>query len=788
MNSKILWSVIIPTYNRYKSLQDTLLSLIKQDLHSSSYEIIVVDNGSTDSTKEIIYKYKNEFPSRNIIYIYTKFRGLLFGRHEGAKAASSDILTFVDDDVLVRPDYGLNIIHAFNNNEDTALVSGPCRPKYLVKCPDWVKYYINKIDDGIFCIPLSLMDKGNAEVVIDPQWVWGLNFSVRKNILWQLGGFHPDGVPDDLLFFRGDGEYGLAQSAMAAGLKARYIPGASVEHVISSHRLTENYFARRFFAQGISDSYTDIRRAGGLNDLGVRLPVIESDSVQTNLHARLHNAYVDGYFWHQKAVCASPALLDWVLRPTYLDTAYPSIAPEISAPRPWSKILKESPHLVLQDTKQYKRLIFAYYDNGRTNEANTALKNLRIIKPDAMDWDSLELLLRQKDLMNQNKLMNILIEKAVERCGKEAVHFASLLSSRMLKALNDPLDEENSLDFYAYDDETAKQKDHYQNIKERNRPIQDILISSLQEYLRQILTKYYLFNLLADDQSRSLLVDIAAFQILGHNYIRLPYHKKSNKILRRTLTEQTSASQNDIETLKVLKDISKDASGNYGYFDLEYIGTPIRLYSSDEEIFRVFFAPSYVYSSLTQQIAVEKNDVVLDCGACLCDTALFFALATGKGGQVISFEPIPSNLAVATKNLQLNPYLAERIVLVEAATGREQGTVDFMDWGPASHRDPREGFPIMTVPITTLDSTVKSYNLPRVDFIKMDIEGAELEALQGAEGILRKFRPKLAISLYHRPEDFMQIPAWIHSLKLGYNFFLQHHYVNQFETVLYASV
>ena len=92
------------------------------------------------------------------------------------------------------------------------------------------------------------------------------------------------------------------------------------------------------------------------------------------------------------------------------------------------------------------------------------------------------------------------------------------------------------------------------------------------------------------------------------------------------------------------------------------------------------------------------------------------------------------------------------------------------------------GFPVLTI-----DEAVARYGMPRVDFIKMDIEGSELAALRGAESSMRRWRPKLAISLYHRPEDFFSIPIWISSLGLGYRFFLDHYSIHQEETVLYAT-
>ena len=75
----------------------------------------------------------------------------------------------------------------------------------------------------------------------------------------------------------------------------------------------------------------------------------------------------------------------------------------------------------------------------------------------------------------------------------------------------------------------------------------------------------------------------------------------------------------------------------------------------------------------------------------------------------------------------------------------------------------------------------------KIDFIKMDIEGAELEALKGAEKTIRNYKPRLAICVYHKLQDFWEIPNWISSLNLGYKFHLRHFTTHSDETVLFAE-
>ena len=85
-----------------------------------------------------------------------------------------------------------------------------------------------------------------------------------------------------------------------------------------------------------------------------------------------------------------------------------------------------------------------------------------------------------------------------------------------------------------------------------------------------------------------------------------------------------------------------------------------------------------------------------------------------------------------------------------------------------------------------MDHLVETSEVPRIDFIKMDIEGSELAALKGGENVLRRDRPRLAISLYHRIDDFFAIPLWIDGLGCGYRFYLEHYSIHGEETVLYA--
>jgi hypothetical protein len=88
----------------------------------------------------------------------------------------------------------------------------------------------------------------------------------------------------------------------------------------------------------------------------------------------------------------------------------------------------------------------------------------------------------------------------------------------------------------------------------------------------------------------------------------------------------------------------------------------------------------------------------------------------------------------------------------------------------------------------SIDALVAEQGMERVDYIKMDIEGAEPNALRGAEQTLRKYKPNLAIAIYHSLSDFVKIPEYLSSLGLGYKFYLGHFTIHEEETILYATI
>jgi glucosyl-dolichyl phosphate glucuronosyltransferase len=206
-------SIIIPTMNRASVLKLAIDSFCQQNFPVDRYEIIVVDNGSTDNTKNVTDAAISAYPAHQIHYIYEPIPGLLSGRHRGILAATGEILIFVDDDIEADRGWLKSMIDTFED-PTIQLVGGKNLPKYEITPPQWLAgFWETTVYGGQICSYLSLLDLGDRLLDINANYIWGLNFAIRQDILVKLGGFHPDCVPKHLQYLQGDGETGLTIKA-----------------------------------------------------------------------------------------------------------------------------------------------------------------------------------------------------------------------------------------------------------------------------------------------------------------------------------------------------------------------------------------------------------------------------------------------------------------------------------------------------------------------------------------------------------------------------------------------
>jgi FkbM family methyltransferase len=177
-------------------------------------------------------------------------------------------------------------------------------------------------------------------------------------------------------------------------------------------------------------------------------------------------------------------------------------------------------------------------------------------------------------------------------------------------------------------------------------------------------------------------------------------------------------------------------------------------------------------------IRYGADEVYVDGGSFDGDTIrLFVDRVGGKFSRVLAFEPDPDTFARLRANFAGDP----RIEPINAGLHRRGGVLRFHNDASRGAIFQAEG--AIEIPVVALDEVLEG---GRVSFIKMNIEGAEIEALAGAAGAIRRWRPKLAISAYHRPSDLWQVAETVDALYPDYDLYLRQHDGGVIETVLYA--
>lgn len=179
-------------------------------------------------------------------------------------------------------------------------------------------------------------------------------------------------------------------------------------------------------------------------------------------------------------------------------------------------------------------------------------------------------------------------------------------------------------------------------------------------------------------------------------------------------------------------------------------------------------------------LKVDENEIYVDCGAYDGDSVKdFIDASNGKYNRIIAFEPDKANYDAMQRNLTG----ISNIELVQAAVGEMSGETRFVadsQMGGCVNQE----LGTVAVRMVSLDD----YFHAPVTFIKMDIEGAELDALRGAARLIKECHPKLAICVYHKVEDLYTIPKYIKSIVPEYRLKLRQHKPCIYGTVLYAEV
>lgn len=239
-------SAIICTLNRSNYLRKAVLSLADQDLEKGAYEILVVDNGSTDDTRQVVEGFSWIGNSR---YLYEPVLGLSHARNTGWKEASAPYVAYLDDDAIASPEWLGKILKVFETvKPKLGCVGGRVNPIWEGARPDW-------LGDEIVC-SLTVVDWSDSPHVLNnlnSEWLAGANIAFPRELLNRLNGFTPylDRVGSNML---SSGDVFLEKQIQRLGHACFYHPAVEVSHHIPASRLIQSWFVRRYYYQGISDA------------------------------------------------------------------------------------------------------------------------------------------------------------------------------------------------------------------------------------------------------------------------------------------------------------------------------------------------------------------------------------------------------------------------------------------------------------------------------------------------------------------------------------------------------
>ena len=220
-------SVVVTTFNRCAILPAAIESLLAQNTPELKYELIVVDNNSTDHTRQVV----ESFIARghgNVRYVFEPKQGPSHGRNAGIANAKGEIIAFTDDDVRPEKDWLRNIKQAFDSYTEVECVGGKILPRWSSEPPRWLT-----VDHWS---PLAIADHGNRTIVSPAKTpiCWSTsNLSFRSSVFDRIGGFSPD-------FMRCQ-DRELMWRFLRAGGQVIYAPDVAVTTEVPSERLTKTY-------------------------------------------------------------------------------------------------------------------------------------------------------------------------------------------------------------------------------------------------------------------------------------------------------------------------------------------------------------------------------------------------------------------------------------------------------------------------------------------------------------------------------------------------------------------
>ena len=268
------------------------------------------------------------------------------------------------------------------------------------------------------------------------------------------------------------------------------------------------------------------------------------------------------------------------------------------------------------------------------------------------------------------------------------------------------------------------------------------------------------------------------YNMLNENYSKMLF-KKIVKY-RYMLSFYRDAFNNNKEKIKLSIKYGSINIFSWGFkrllFALQKYKYPIEI-----ENFLLFYIFGLKQYNVENIFEVRDDSIVFDVGAWKGDTAYFFSKRCNDNAKIYAFEP-DKNAFCTLKSIR-EKYKLNNVILENILFSNKNETVDFVSMTPDT--------PSIKMRAITIDEFVENNNIERIDYLKMDVEGAEMDILKGAVNTIKSLRPSLAIAIYHGGglfmEDFYKVPVFIKEITENYEYYMRTFSPWGRETVLFCK-
>jgi glucosyl-dolichyl phosphate glucuronosyltransferase len=249
----MMLSVIICTYNRERFLAESLISVANQHYPDDSYELILINNASTDSTAQIAIDFAKNYPQVPFHCFMETNQGLSHARNRGIAEAQGDVLVFIDDDIRLNPGYLSEISKFYKDNLSAMSTGNTIIPDYINKEPEWMCVYLAPLV-GYHAWSKTVVQYSGKRFPV------GASMAFRKEVFQKIGGFNTElGRKGKVL--AGNEEKDMFFRMRSAGMNCWFLPHVVLYHIIDDLRLTEEYVRKQATGVGLSERIR-IRNSG----------------------------------------------------------------------------------------------------------------------------------------------------------------------------------------------------------------------------------------------------------------------------------------------------------------------------------------------------------------------------------------------------------------------------------------------------------------------------------------------------------------------------------------------